>query len=79
MFRNSIQDGTKFYYLCQKNPSDDILESLYRLRMRESAQVKTVLRIVRHGDSSEDTDAQKSEVEDYGEEKYRSETTITKL
>ena len=42
-FRNSIQDGTKFYCRCQKNPSDDILESLYKLRIRESDQLKTVL------------------------------------
>ena len=39
------QDGMKFYYLCQKNPSDDILESLYRLRVHESAQLKTVLEL----------------------------------
>ena len=35
--------------------------------------------IVRHGDSSKDVDAQLSKIEDNGEEKYRSETTITKL
>ena len=45
IFRNPIQDGMKFYYLCQKNPSDDILESLYKLRIRESAQLKTVLEL----------------------------------
>ena len=45
MFRNSIQDGVKFYCPCQKNPSDDILESLYKLRIRESAQLKTVLEL----------------------------------
>ena len=28
-----------------KNPSDDILESLYKLRIRESAQLKTVLEL----------------------------------
>ena len=39
-----------------KIPSDDILESLYKLRIRESAQLKKKNRlgIVRHGDSSED-------------------------
>ena len=36
MFRNSIQDGI---------PSDDILESLYKLRIRESDQLKTVLEL----------------------------------
>ena len=45
IFRNSIQDGTKFYCICQKNPSDDVLESLYKLRIRESAQLKTLLEL----------------------------------
>ena len=29
----------------KKNPSDDILESLYKIRIRESAQLKTVLEL----------------------------------
>ena len=37
-FSNSIQDGMKFYCQCQ-------LESLYKLRIRESAQLKTVLEL----------------------------------
>ena len=37
-----------------KIPSDEILESLYKLRVRESAQLKNRIGIVRHGDSSED-------------------------
>ena len=45
MFRNSIQNGMKFYCQCQKNPSDDIVESLYICRIRESAQLKTVLEL----------------------------------
>ena len=41
-----MQDGTKFYCLCQKfQKSDDILESLYKLRIREFAQLKTVLQL----------------------------------
>ena len=44
-FRNSIQNGTKFHCLCQKISSDDTLESLYKLRIRESAQLKTVLEL----------------------------------
>ena len=36
IFRNSIQDGTKFYYR---------FESLYKLRIRESDQLKTVLEL----------------------------------
>ena len=45
MIRNSIQDGPKFYCLCEKKPSDDILEGLYKLRIRESDQLKTVLEL----------------------------------
>ena len=37
IFKNSMQDG--------KIPSDEILESLYKLRIRESAQLKTVLEL----------------------------------
>ena len=61
-----------------KVPSDDVLQSLYKLRIRESAQTPNRIRTVRHGDSSEDIDAQLSKIEDNGEEEYRSETTITK-
>ena len=44
-FRNSIQDGTKFCYLMSKIPSDECLESLYKLRIRESDQLRTVLEL----------------------------------
>ena len=37
-----------------KIPPDDILEGLYKLRIRESEKLKTVLGIVRPGDSSEE-------------------------
>ena len=62
-----------------KIPSDDILESLYKLRIPESEQLKKSLRIVRDGDASKDIDAQLSNNEDDGEKKYRSETPIAKL
>ena len=42
-----------------KIPPDDILEGLYKLRIRESHQLKTVLE-VRHGNSSEGIDARLS-------------------
>ena len=45
IFRNSIQDGMKFYLSMSKTPSDDILESLYKLRIRGSAQLKIVLEL----------------------------------
>ena len=35
-----------------KNPSDDVLESLYKLRIRESAQLKTVLELYDMGGDS---------------------------
>ena len=38
-------------------PTDDVLESLYTLRIRESDQLKNCIGIVRHGDSSEDIDS----------------------
>ena len=37
-----------------KIPHDDILEGLYKLRIRESEKLKTVIGIVRPGDSSEE-------------------------
>ena len=70
-FRNSIRDGMRFNYLWTRIPSDDTPESLYKLRIRESAQLKNCVGIVRHGHSSEDFDAQLSEVEDDGEERHR--------
>ena len=60
-------------------PSDDILESLYKLRIRESAATQNCIGLVRHGDSSNDIGSQLSKVENNGEEEYRSETSITKL
>ena len=43
-FRNSIRDG-EVLLSKSKIPSDDILESLYKLRIRESDQLKTVLEL----------------------------------
>ena len=37
-----------------KIPPDEILENLYKLRIRESDQTQKRIGIVRHGDSSED-------------------------
>ena len=56
-----------------KIPSDDVLESLYKLRTRESDQPKTV------SDSSKDIDAPLSKIENDGEKKCRSATPIAKL
>ena len=62
-----------------KIPSDDILEILYKLRIREPVQLKTVLEFLRYGDSSEDMGSRLSKVENHGEEENRSETSSTKL
>ena len=68
-----------------KIPSDGILESLYKLRIRESDQLKTVLKLYGMGDSSEDIyssediGSQLSKVGNHGQEEYGSETSITKL
>ena len=44
-FRNSIRNGTKFLLSKTQIPSHDILESLYKLRIRESEKLKTVLEL----------------------------------
>ena len=62
-----------------KIPSEEILESLYKLTIRESDQLKNVFGIVRHGDSSEDIGSQLSEIENHGEKMYGSGTSFTKL
>ena len=40
-----MQDETKFYLSMTKIPSDDFLESLYKLRIPESEQLNTVLEL----------------------------------
>ena len=52
-----------------KIPSDGVLVSLYKFRIRVSEQ----------GDSSKDIDAQLSKVEDDGEKEHRSESSISKF
>ena len=62
-----------------KISSDDILESLYKFRIRESDQLKKRIGIVRLGDSSEVIGSQLSEVKNHGEKEKRSQTSITNL
>ena len=50
---------------------DDILEGLYQLRIRESEKLKTVLELYDLEDSSEEIRRRLSQIENYGEEKYR--------
>ena len=58
-----------------KIPHDDILEGLYKLRIRESDKLKDRIGIVRPGDSSEEVRTRLSQTESYGEEKYRAENS----
>ena len=77
---NIREFGTRwdeFLLSMSKISSDDILESLYRLRIRESAQLKTVLELY-------DTEIhQKISMPNYqkynGGEEKRSETSIAKF
>ena len=46
IFRNSILSGRSIIVYDENIPHDDILEGLYKLRIRESAKLKTVLEIV---------------------------------
>ena len=45
IFRNSIRNETEFYNNNQEIPSDDILEGLYKLGIRESEKPNTVLEL----------------------------------
>ena len=79
MFRNLKRDGINFLLSMTKIPPDDVLESLYNLRIRESDQLKTVLEV--YGMEIH----QKISIPDYqklkndGEKRHRSETSITKF
>ena len=42
IFRSSIQDGDEIQLLMEQFPPDDILESLYNIRSRESEKLRTV-------------------------------------
>ena len=54
-----------------KIPLDDILEGFYKLRIRESEKLKTVLELYDIETSSEEVRTWLSQIENYGEEKYR--------
>ena len=45
IFRNSTRSGTGNLLSVTKIPPDDILEGLYKLRIRESEKLKTVLEL----------------------------------
>ena len=54
-------------------PSDDILESLYKLRITRVWSTQNCIGIVRHGNSSDKHWTWLSQIEGNGEEKYRAE------
>ena len=62
-----------------KIPTNDVLESLYKLRIRESVQLKTVLELYDMEIHQKISMPNYQKNEDNGENKNRSETTITKL
>ena len=66
-----LQDGTKFYESLSKNPSDVILGSLYKLRVRQSAQFKTVLELYDVQIHQKRSVSKLSKVETHGEEEVR--------
>ena len=78
MFRTSLQDGT-FFLSMSKISSDDFLDSLYNLRMRESGQRKTVLELYDMEIHSKISTPNHQKIEDNVEQEKRSETSITKL
>ena len=60
-------------------PSDDILESLYILRVRESDQLKNLLELHAMEIHQKISVPNYQKLKTHGEEDYRSETSITKL
>ena len=58
-------------YLMTKIPPDDILEGLYKLRIRESEKLKTVLELYDLETHQKQVRTWLSEIEDDGEKKYR--------
>ena len=60
-------------------PSDDVLYSLYKLRIRESAQLKTVLQFYDMEIRQKISMPNLSKIEDNDEEEHKSETSIAKL
>ena len=61
-----------------KIPSDDIWESLYKLRTSESAQLKTVLELYDMEIHEKMSMPNYQKLKNDGEEKHRSQTQITK-
>ena len=54
-----------------KIPHDDILEGLYKIKKTRVWETQDRVGIVQYGDSSEETRAWLSQIENYGKKKYR--------
>ena len=78
-FRNFDTRWDDVLLSMSKIPSEDVLESLYKLRIRESAQLKTALEFYDMDIHQKIFDTQISKMEDSGEEEYRSETSISEF
>ena len=63
IFGNPIQRWDEVLLSVSKIPSNDVLESLYKLRVRESDATQHRIGIERHGNSSKDIDARQSKIE----------------
>ena len=62
-----------------KIPSDDILEGLYKPRIRESEKLETAPELHKKGDSAGESRTWLSQIEDNGEKEYRAESTNEEL
>ena len=62
-----------------KMSPDDVLESSYKLRIRESDQLKTVLELYDMEIHQKISKPDQQKLKNDGEEKHRSETSITKF
>ena len=62
-----------------KIPSDDVLETLYKLRIRESAQLKNELELYDMEIHQKISMPNCQKLKHNGKEKYRSQTSIAKL
>ena len=65
--------------MIRKIPPDDVLESLYKLSIRESDQLKTVLELYDMDIHQKISMPDSQKIEDDGEQEPRSETSISKF
>ena len=73
--RNSIRNGVEFLLSMTKISSYDILEGLYKIRIRESEKVETVLELYDLEIHQKKAEPDYHRLKDYGEEKYRTRFT----